>query len=46
MLVAGIKLILLILALTGLLSILPAAVLNTVCTVLAFVNSLRSFKVE
>ena len=45
-LVAGIKLILLILALTGLLSILPAAVLNTVCTVLACVNSLRSFKVE
>ena len=40
------RLLLLILALTGLISILPAAIVNTVCVCLACLNALRSFTVE
>ncbi len=40
------RVLLLLLALTGLLSILPTAVLNTVCVGAACLNALRSFTVE
>ena len=40
------KLLLLILALSGLLSLLPAALLHTLCCCLACLNSLRSFTID
>ena len=46
LLLSGAKLLLLVLGLTGLLTMLPAALLNTVCVCLACVNALRSFTVE
>ena len=45
-LLAAARLLLLILTLSGLVSILPAALLNTVCVCLACANALRSFTIE
>ena len=45
-LLGGSKLLLLILALSGLLSLLPAVLLHVLCTALACINALRSFMID
>ena len=46
LLLCAARLLLLILALAGLLSVLPAALLNTICVCLVCLNALRSFTLE